>query len=263
MFDIWSLLQPSSLAALACAGALLFTLFRWRIPALLSLFLGLAILIGPVFVNVPDLLAWQLERRFEPVRDLPDDVDGILVLGGAVDWRVTGSRGQLNMNSAAERVIAGTALARRFPDATVAFTGLYREDVAQEFVPTPRATSMFFGDEFRGRPMVFIGESRSTYEDGLLALERLQPRSGETWLLVTSAWHMPRAYGVFRQLGWNVVPYPVDYLTAGEPQLLRFDPRPGALLGDLDRMVREWGALLVYERSGRIAAGGVVGPPTR
>src|SRR5690625_3879968 len=257
MFDVWSLFQPSSLVLLLFLGAFLFILLRWRGLAFLFMLLGLTIIITPVFVNIPDLLAWELERRFEPARELPADVDGIVVLGGAVDWRVTSSRGQLNMNSAAERVVAGTALARRYPDATLAFTGLYREDLVQEFVPVPRETSMFFGEEFRGRPLVFIGESRSTYEDALLALDRLQPGSGETWLLVTSAWHMPRAYGVFRQLGWSVTPYPVDYLTAGEPQLLRFDPRPGALLGDLDRMVREWGALLVYERSGRIAAGGV------
>ena len=50
------------------------------------------------------------------------------------------------------------------------------------------------------------------------AIERvldLQPQPGETWLLVTSASHMPRSVGVFRQIGWEVVPWPVDHRTAG------------------------------------------------
>jgi uncharacterized SAM-binding protein YcdF (DUF218 family) len=37
----------------------------------------------------------------------------------------------------------------------------------------------------------------------------LQPTG--KWILVTSALHMPRAVGLFRKLGWKIIPFPVDY----------------------------------------------------
>jgi uncharacterized SAM-binding protein YcdF (DUF218 family) len=55
------------------------------------------------------------------------------------------------------------------------------------------------------------GRSRNTVENALFAQKLAQPKPGETWILVTSATHMPRAVGCFRHIGWSVVPYPVDF----------------------------------------------------
>ena len=41
----------------------------------------------------------------------------------------------------------------------------------------------------------------------------VHPTPGEVWILVTSAFHMPRSVGLFRAQGWRVVPDPVDYRT--------------------------------------------------
>src|SRR5258708_35869606 len=57
--------------------------------------------------------------------------------------------------------------------------------------------------------------SRNTYENASLSYAAAQPKPGETWLLVTSAMHMPRAIGCFRRAGWaDITPYPVDYRTS-------------------------------------------------
>lgn len=252
MLDVWALLQPSSLLVVFLLFTFLSVLVGRRGAALSFCLLAVLLALGPVFVNLPGRLAWELERRTTQ-QDLPDEVDGILVLGGALAWDVSRERSQLSLNEAGERVLAAAALARRYPGANLAFTGLYREDIAEDFLATPSDRSLIFGEEFAGRSMTFIGESRSTYEDALLALERLSPQSGETWLLVTSAMHMPRAARTFRNLGWGVTPYPVDYRTSGEPAWLEFDPRPGQRLAQLDQVVREWGAIFVYERAGRIS----------
>jgi uncharacterized SAM-binding protein YcdF (DUF218 family) len=252
MFDTWWLLQPSSLLAYAVLLAAVTLAAGARRLAATACAFALLLVAVPLTFDLAGRLAWELERRVDAPNLLPQRVDGVLILGGAVDWRVSRERGQLNVNDAGERMMAAAALARRYPDARLALTGIYREDVAGDFTATPRDASLIFGEEFRGRPVEFIGESRSTYEDALLALERLSPSAGQNWLLVTSAMHMPRALAVFSTLGWRVTPYPVDYRTAGKPPLLNADPRLGHTLAELDEVVREWGAIVIYRRNGRI-----------
>ena len=252
MFDIWWLLQPSSLMAIALLLATMALAARAHRLAGILAAVALLIVAVPTTFDVAGRLAWELERRVERPAEMPDEVDGILVLGGAVEWQISRERGQLTLNSAGERMLAAAALARRYPQARLALTGVYREDVEHDFVAASEDGSLIFGEEYRGRRVEFIGESRSTYEDALLALERLNPRAGETWLLVTSAIHMPRALATFRNLGWSLTPYPVDYRTAGEPPLINPHPHPAESLAALDDAAREWGALLVYARLGRI-----------
>ena len=78
-----------------------------------------------------------------------------------------------------------------------------------------------------------------------------QPKPGERWLLVTSAFHMPRSIGVFRQAGFTVEAFPVDWRTRGSEDVLR----PFATMGDglrrTDTAVREWVGLAVYWLSGK------------
>jgi uncharacterized SAM-binding protein YcdF (DUF218 family) len=253
VFDIWWLLQPSSLLALlVLATALALLAGRARLGGVFGA-LALVLLAVPTIFDLDGRLAWELERLAPARGELPERVDGILILGGAVEWRTSRERDQLNVNQAGERLLAAAALARRYPDARLAFAGLFREDVPNEFTAEPTEASLIFGDEYRGRSIEFIGAARSTYEDALLALDRLSPQSGQTWLLVTSAMHMPRALAVFRTLGWRLRPYPVDYRTSAEPGRLNRNPSPGENLAALDEAVREWGAVLVYARSGRIS----------
>ena len=58
---------------------------------------------------------------------LLDRVDGIIVLGGALDWRVTKARGQLSLNGSGERLAAAAALGQRYPQAELVFTGVFAD----------------------------------------------------------------------------------------------------------------------------------------
>lgn len=63
---------------------------------------------------------------------------------------------------------------------------------------------------------------------------------------------MPRAIGAFRQAGFPVEAYPVNYQTDGWEDLWKFS---GALMGGInkmDRAVHEWLGLLAYWATGRI-----------
>jgi uncharacterized SAM-binding protein YcdF (DUF218 family) len=244
----WQLLQPSTIVILLLMAAFGFAVMRWHKAARRLLGLGLLLTILPALLPIEAFLSNYLESQLPALNQLPGQVDGIVVLGGAVEWRVTEERGQLAVNAAAERLMVAASLARRYPAAHLVFTGLFRESVPQEF--TPQGEGFFVGPEYAGRRITYIGEARSTYEEALLTLERVRPQAGETWLLVTSAWHMPRAYLTFQAQGWTLIPYPVDFRSNPASP-----PAPSFAiirrLSELDEVVREWGALFIYHRTGR------------
>lgn len=254
----WALLQPSSLLVLVLVLALLALWLRWHALAATALTLVLIAAVAAVALPVVEWVAGPLESRVERA-PLPASVDGIVVLGGAVDWRVSAARGQLALHAAAERVVAAAALAQRYPDATLVLTGVFAETFEHDLTDDVTDASLLVGPHFAGRDVRFLGEARSTYEEALLALREVAPGPGETWLLVTSALHMPRALATFATQGWTLLPYPVDYRTTGRLEDRSVRPVAGgvrvelaATLAELDRAVREWGALEIYRRSGRI-----------
>jgi uncharacterized SAM-binding protein YcdF (DUF218 family) len=79
----------------------------------------------------------------------------------------------------------------------------------------------------------------------VFAFEAVKPQPGETWILVTSAWHMPRAIGCFRRAGWSATPYPVDFKTSGRP-LERTEVALGPQLFLATLAMKEWVGLVAY-----------------
>ena len=111
---------------------------------------------------------------------------------------------------------AGVELARRYPSALLVFTGgpggLLGEGPAEAIGARKLWLSLGVPEE----RMMFEAKSRNTWENALFTRVLVKPKPGETWLLVTSAWHMPRSIGIFRHLGFDVIPYPVAYRTFGD-----------------------------------------------
>lgn len=246
---LWALLCPSNVLLLMVFLGFLLG-FRWRTAARRLVGLALVGMVLPALVPVTDLLAVPLETRLFAPNPMPERVDGVIVLGGGVDWWVSQGWGQLNTNGAGERIIAGGTLAERYPEAQLVFTGLYDNLIREEFNAERTGKTLFGGPTFADRDIRFYGIPRSTYEEALYTTDKLEPQPGETWLLVTSAWHMPRAYLTFQAQGWTLIPYPVDYQSQGRVEL---DPTLDIVgrLHELDKIAREWGALFVYNRLGR------------
>lgn len=246
----WLLLQPSSVVFVLLVISLLLLVLGVFRGGRLLLLVALSLAALPAVLPVRDALAVPLEQHVPKPATLPGDVDGIIVLGGSVDWQVTLARRQLALNETGERMMAAAALAQRYPDAALVLTGIFGDTLEGEFRATRGPHTFFAGPEYLDRRPVFIGDARSTYEDALLALETVQPQGEQRWLLVTSALHMPRALAVFQALGWSVSPYPVDYTTTGRIEVApTLEVLPA--LTALDKVVREWGALVVYNATGR------------
>ncbi|MEM7738929.1 MAG: YdcF family protein [Deinococcota bacterium] len=238
----WTLLQPSTLASVFLIfGLLLLRFNRWRAGRWWLGWAG-AFVFVPTLLPIAGILGSVLETHTNRPVPMPSEVTGIVVLGGAVRPPLTFAHDQLSLNDRAERVLGGAALARRYPNARVVFTG----DGAATFFDIEDNLGLFDGiDSSR---LEFVASSRSTYEDALLSVSQVQPQASETWLLVTSALHMPRALIMFQTQGWQVTPYPVDYRADAYalPSLA-----VGNRLAYLDEVVREWGALWIYYLSGR------------
>jgi uncharacterized SAM-binding protein YcdF (DUF218 family) len=246
----WALLQPSNLIVILILLSLVALLFGGLKFGRRVLGIAVLFLLLPALLPIEDLVATPLENRLSAPDPFPNQVEGILVLGGAIDWETSRSRQQLSVNDNAERMIAAAALARRYPNAKLVFTGLFREIIPNEFNTLPNQKSSFFGEEYSGRQITYLGSARSTFEEALLASKSLKPQAGERWLLVTSAYHMPRAFLTFQAQGWTVIPYPVDYRHSGTLQIIPTLNIVGRL-NDLDDYAREWGALFMYNRLGR------------
>ena len=186
-----------------------------------------------------------LENRF-PRPNLPARVDGLIVLGGAVDPFTTAARGLPTLNSEAERMTEFVRLAKFYPAARLVFSGgsgsLHPASVSEAAV----ARLFFARQGVDTERVLFEDRSRNTYENVLLSEKLAKPKPGEVWLLVQSARDVPRAVGVFRKLGWPVIAVPVAYKTG----------RSGAadFTGNLDLLnnsIHEWLGLVVYRLTGK------------
>ncbi|MBN8913693.1 MAG: YdcF family protein [Rhizobiales bacterium] len=248
------LVQPSSLAVLAILAGLWMTR-RGRSSRLgrrLAWGGALVLVVGGL-TSIGNAVVLPLEQRFAavPPPASSDRVDGIILLGGFEDGWVSSRRSGLGLNEAAERVTEGLRLALRHPEAKVVFTG----GVGTLLAPGIEATGPvadFLADAGVARERLFLeSRSRNTYENALFTRDMVKPAPEQRWYPVTSAYHMPRAMGLFRKAGFDVVAYPVDYRTRGSEDLLRlFDRIPQGLMR-LDLGVNEWIGLFAYRALGR------------
>jgi uncharacterized SAM-binding protein YcdF (DUF218 family) len=213
----WYVASPGNLCVLLIlAGALRLALTRRRRGLALVLAGGL----GLAAIAVLPLSAWAiapLENRF-PQPAMPDRVDGIVVLGGGVNPRISAARGRPSVRDAAERLFAAGELARRYPGARIVMSG---GEAAIFPTGRPEATVMrdvLVSQGIDASRIATETTSRNTYENAVETRRLMQPKPGEVWILITSAWHMPRAVGCFRTAGWTILPYPVDYQTTGHAE---------------------------------------------
>jgi uncharacterized SAM-binding protein YcdF (DUF218 family) len=204
------------------------------------------------FLPIGNLLLYPLETRFPPWADTRGPPEGIVILGGAIEPDMSATHGAAVFGPSIARIIAAADLAHRYPKARVVFSGgnagLDPSDQAKEAdFALPVLES--FGIP-RGR-LVMERRARNTQENAEFSKTAAAPQPGERWLLVTSAYHMPRSVGIFRKAGFAVEPYPVDWRLGRREDLLRFSTSFIGGLGRVDTASREWMGLLAYWITGK------------
>lgn len=252
---LWFLLQPSTLMlGAAIAGAIL-SATAWRRLGRVLLWGGIAALLVCGLSPLGDLLIQPLERRFARAdleRGAP--IAGIIVLGGAEDSRAEGAPQLAGLNEAAERYTEAVALARRLPDVRLIFSGGSGALLRAQPPEAETAGRLFVALGIAKERIVLEQQSRDTYQNALFTARMLDPKPGERWLLVTSAWHMPRAIGCFRRAGFAVEAWPADYRAPPLAQMVRFNDSFPDGLRRVDFVTREYVGLLAYYLAGRTSA---------
>ncbi len=246
--------QPVNFLVFVMLVGLALGLTRWARAGRRLLAAALVVLALCCFSPLATLMLRVLEDRFPPPSLTISPPVGIVVLGGGLDEDVGQARHDITLNRAGSRLTAAVALARRYPQARLVFTG-GASDVLQRGRDEAEGVKRLWRD--LGVPeaqMAFENRSRNTYENAVFTRALVAPKPGEEWLLVTSAWHMPRSMGIFRQADFPVTAYPVGYMTFGDRRDWALSLNAVAALERLDMAFHEWVGLVAYRLTGKTDA---------
>ena len=218
---------------------------------LAGLVLALSLILLWVFSTplMAQILLASLENRYATL-DKNAKADVAILLGGMLEEpEKTG--GPPSLSGAADRALHA---ARLYRAGRVRFILVSAGNLPWLAMHGPEARSIASLLEEWGVPenaLLLETVSRNTFENARLSKPIWDAHLFKRGLLVTSAFHMPRALAVFRRAGFNVEPSPADFgggqlLEAG---VLSFIPDAGALQTS-SIMVREWIGMLIYRLRG-------------
>jgi uncharacterized SAM-binding protein YcdF (DUF218 family) len=178
--------------------------------------------------------------------------DGIVVLGGAIDPDLSAAHDIPVLGGSMDRVIVAAGLARRYPNLRILYSGGNPNLIADNAAKEADYVAAVFATFGISRDRVMLERrARNTLENAEFAKAMISPKPGERWLVITSAFHMPRSVGIFRKAGFPIEPYPVDWRIGGRSQLFEFAPSALEGLGRVDTAVREWIGLAAYWATGK------------
>ncbi|ANK80002.1 MAG: hypothetical protein TEF_03755 [Rhizobiales bacterium NRL2] len=247
------LIRVDTWVVLALALLVIALFMEWRRLAKVLAVGTFAVLLALSIMPLGDLLLRPLESAYAPAPPL-DRVDGIIVLGGGEDAVASRFWGQAQVNEGGDRYLTALSLAQRFPRARILFaggSGRLRDTAGGAVVTEADVAEEIFHAQGLARDRLLLeSRSRNTAENARLSHALAQPAAGEVWVLVTSAFHMPRAMESFRAAGWEgLVAYPVDYRTSAFADGLEWEP--AGHIETLNTAIKAWVGLIAYRLAGR------------
>ena len=245
----YMLLPSNFLIGLGLFGALLL-LTRFARAGRRLMSTSLVLLAICAFSPLANFLLYPLEQRFPKWDSSRGDPDGIIVLGGPLDADMSAAHGVPVISGAADRLISAAALAHRYPNARIIYTGGSPHLLHNDAKEADYATALFQGLGIAKSRLTMERQARNTKENAEFSRDIAKPKRGERWLLVTSAFHMPRSVGLFRKAGFEVEAYPVDWKVGTKEDLLRYFIVANNGLELVDIGVREWLGLIAYRLAG-------------
>lgn len=249
----WFFAQPSNLIILLFTIGIVLYFCHKRQTAIRLITFSIVTIALAGLSPMSNLMMLSLEEQYaKPAIENLDAPDGIIVLGGMLDTLISERRNETTLNNGAERLTEAAKMALRFPKSRILVTGgvgalIYRgRDEAT-------MAKKFLIDLGIDKDRIQIEtQSKNTWQNAVFSKKLIKPKAGENWLLITSAFHMPRSMGVFRAAGFPVTPWPVDYRTRGMEDAWRFSARPSKAWRNIDVAVKEWVGYIAYSLSGRL-----------
>lgn len=255
----WALLSPSNLIIVLFALGTLFLMIGRHSAALKLLIPTSLVALVITAYPVSDWLMEPLEKRFPVVENLPEEVDGIIILGGGEDLPRSLSWQTNEIGMAGDRFLGVYELAQIYTDAPIIFTGGVGQLAMHSHLSSVlQKRSMPVGGEIlqdlgiEPSRLIIENLSRNTFEN-FKNIKTLLPKKNGQYILITSAYHMPRSVGIARRFNIDVIPYPVDY-RSNQASLRSWDFNYYTHLKTLEPAWKEWIGLTAYYITGKTDA---------
>lgn len=196
---------------------------------------------------VRDVLTEPLEFKY-PVLDvskISTHGAAIVLLGGGIYENAPEYEGRDELGHfAMMRTLYASEIALRSGAAVYATGGVPLTEEAEPEGSVMRRWLLKFGVPEESVFSETVADN--TWENAAYMQKMLAEKGVKKIILVTSAWHMPRAVWCFESHGFEVIPAPVDYLTEQESYDLRsFLPR-WTTLSDSGQALHEYMGLMWY-----------------
>lgn len=247
----WMVATPVTLLVVIALLGVLFAHTRLGRASQAVAAAALLALLALIVTPVGYLLLWPLENRFpQPPADMPAPY-GIIILGGALNGGMSTAHNQPVFDEG-ERVVVAALLAKRYPSAKILFSGGNGSLLASSSTEADEARKLLIGLGVDPARITLEDQSRNTDENARFSAALVHPEPSQRWLLVTSAFHMPRSMGLYEKAGFNVTPYPVAFRTYGPGSTPPWNFDPARNLQQVEFAVKEWIGLAVYRATGKI-----------
>lgn len=255
MFFFLSKILDVLLTPLAWATLLIATgLFRQRAGrgvgfGRILVALGLLVLLGFSEEPVSNALVRSLESP--PLRTFRPGVtyDAVVLLGGLSEDRIAGTWGQRAFNDNSERLLQTFDLLRTGAAKNVIVSSGPVQEAAPEMSEAHFLSTELTRWGIDAGRVVVEDKARNTHENAVYSAAIVRARGWHTVLIVTSAYHMPRAYGCFVAEELPVDTYPVDFRSYDTPFTGELVPRAEHLAAST-MAIREWFGRKIYSVRG-------------
>jgi uncharacterized SAM-binding protein YcdF (DUF218 family) len=245
------MLMPSNfLMGLGVIGAILLAT-RWRRLGRRLMATAAVLLAVCAFSPLGYALLYPLEQRFPPWDPARGAPDGIVILGASIEADLSAAHGVPVVRGVPDRIIRAAMLAHAYPNARIIFSGGSANLISNDAREADFAAAIFEGLGIAKSRLIMERRSRNTLENAEFSRDLANPKPGERWLVVTSAFHMPRSVGLFRKAGFPVEPFPVDWRVGDRGDLGSFALLGAEGLSRTDTGAREWMGLVAYRLTGK------------
>ena len=207
---LWQIFNPLNLFFYGIVIALLLSYFKFiKFSRNIFIYLFIYFLIFAIFPT-GRYLTYLLESEFYNSGDIPDSIDGVLILAGVTNVKLTKEFGQVNFGDGAERLTESILIIKRFPNAKIIFSG-GAEDGYNNYLYSDVAKMFYLNMGLDIKKIIFESKSINTYQNINFSKQIAKPKKNEDWLVISSAFHLKRVLNIASNLNWKLIPYATDY----------------------------------------------------
>ena len=207
---IWLFFTPLNFIILLLTVGLLFNLINKKLLSKIFYIFSLMYFILVGVFPTGGLLLFKLEQYYQSPPIIPNNIAGILILGGPTSVGLTVAHNQVSFNEAGERLTESVKIINKYNPEKIIFSGGSQKQTFND--SHSYVAKKFFSEMGIDVSKInFEFKSRNTYENILFSKQIAHPKKNEKWLIITSSFHMKRTMNIAEKIEWDFIPYPVDF----------------------------------------------------